>query len=155
MPEVEIQIKNLGALKRAFRDYPKISEPVFEQAIHGSAAALAKHTTRATVPFKTGRLLQSFIPSFGRLQARWSPTVRYAIFVHEGTRPHDIYPVIKRALFWKGAAHPVKVVHHPGTRAQPFMKDIAQRSTEDINRLFVQALDKIMGQIAKIVNAEA
>lgn len=155
MAIVEIQIKNLPALKKAFRDYPKISEPILQQAIYGSAATLAKYTTRGAVPFRTGRLLQSFIPSFGRLQAKWSPTARYAIFVHEGTKPHIILPVVKRALFWKGAEHPVKKVHHPGTRAQPFMKTIAEKSGGDINKLFGQAYDKIMGQIARQVNAEA
>jgi hypothetical protein len=47
----------------------------------------------------------------------------YAIFVHEGTSPHDIYPSSAQALFWPGAAHPVKVVHHPGTHPDPFMSD--------------------------------
>lgn len=155
MPIVEIQIKNLPTLKRTFRDYPHISEPTLEKAIHGAIAVLAKNTTRSTVPFRTGRLLQSFIPNFGRLQAKWSPTANYAIYVHEGTRPHTIFPRIKRALFWQGAAHPVKRVEHPGTRARPFMKDIAARSTEGINTIFKSAFDKIMEEIAKRVNADA
>ena len=32
------------------------------------------------------------------------------------TRPHDIYPRNKKALYWAGASHPVKVVHHPGSQ---------------------------------------
>ena len=40
------------------------------------------------------------------------------------TRPHDIRPRNKKALYWEGAAHPVKVVHHPGSRipARPFIQ---------------------------------
>lgn len=45
----------------------------------------------------------------------------YAIFVHEGTGPHVIEPKAAKALSWPGADHPVKVVHHPGTRPDPYM----------------------------------
>jgi len=38
----------------------------------------------------------------------------YAEFVEIGVEPHDIYPKDKKALYWAGAAHPVKKVHHPG-----------------------------------------
>ena len=44
----------------------------------------------------------------------------YAIYVIKGTRPHDIYPVNAKALYWPGADHPVKVVHHPGTEANDY-----------------------------------
>ena len=49
--------------------------------------------------------------------------VPYAHFVTDGTRPHLIYPSAKRALAWPGAAHPSKVVHHPGYRGNPFLTD--------------------------------
>lgn len=152
MPIVELTIPNLPELRRAFRDYPKISEPILQRAIHASAAVLAKHTTRQEVPFRTGRLLQSFIPRFARLQASWTPTARYAIFVHEGTKPHTIFPRLKRALFWEGAAHPVRKVSHPGTRAQPFMRTIAGKSQPEITGVFKQAGDLINQEIAKRTN---
>lgn len=46
----------------------------------------------------------------------------YAVFVHEGTGPH-IIEAHGGGLMWPGAGHPVKVVHHPGTHADPFMSD--------------------------------
>ena len=46
----------------------------------------------------------------------------YAAYVELGTRPHEIRPSSKQALFWEGAAHPVAAVHHPGTRPQPFLR---------------------------------
>lgn len=40
-----------------------------------------------------------------------------------GASAHDIRPREPGgALFWPGAPHPVNVVHHPGNRAQPFMR---------------------------------
>lgn len=47
-------------------------------------------------------------------------SVSYAKYVAEGTPAHDIYPVNKKALAWKGGGHPVTHVHHPGTEARPF-----------------------------------
>lgn len=38
-------------------------------------------------------------------------------FLHDGTKPHEIRPSSKKALSWPGAAHPVKRVQHPGTKA--------------------------------------
>lgn len=43
-----------------------------------------------------------------------------AAFVIEGTSPHPIDPVNKKALMWPGAAHPVRHVNHPGTQPNPF-----------------------------------
>lgn len=45
----------------------------------------------------------------------------YAIFVHEGTGPHEITPKGAQALAWPGGDHPVKVVHHPGTHPDKYM----------------------------------
>lgn len=49
----------------------------------------------------------------------------YAYFVHEGTGAHEIRPRTKKALkFYSGSAGGfvfAKVVHHPGTRANPYL----------------------------------
>lgn len=54
-------------------------------------------------------------------------TAPYAEHVHEGTgvygpngRPIVIAPTNKKALFWPGAAHPVKKVVQQGVRPNPF-----------------------------------
>jgi len=153
MADIEIEIKNLDSLRRALRDYPKISEPIFQKAIVASQAVLAKYTLKNDpVPYRTGFLLQSFRFATGRLWARWFPTVKYAVYVHEGTRPHEIFPKFKRALYWEGAEHPVKRVRHPGTKPNPFMIKIAKKATPEINKLFLQALDKVNQEIANKAN---
>lgn len=50
-----------------------------------------------------------------------------AIFIYQdqGTRPHTIRPRRKRALFWPGAAHPVRVVRHPGVKAMRYTDKVA------------------------------
>ncbi len=53
--------------------------------------------------------------------------IKYAIYIETGTDPYVIRPVKAKALFWPGAAHPVKVVHHPGIKAHPFLRPAADR----------------------------
>lgn len=49
----------------------------------------------------------------------------YAPYVNDGTRPHIIRPRTKQALRFRVGGRTVfaKVVHHPGTRARPFLDD--------------------------------
>lgn len=48
--------------------------------------------------------------------------VEYGGILEDGSPPHIIRPKNKKALYWKGAAHPVKLVHHPGTKGYPIVK---------------------------------
>ena len=49
----------------------------------------------------------------------------YAVYVHEGTRPHVIRPRNKQVLAFNGREGRVfaREVHHPGTRARPFLRN--------------------------------
>lgn len=62
----------------------------------------------------------------------------YSRMVHDGTRAHVIVPSAKRALFWPGAAHPVRRVNHPGTAANPYMKRALQSATAKITQLYAE-----------------
>ncbi|NME95358.1 hypothetical protein HF847_05040 [Clostridium cochlearium] len=42
--------------------------------------------------------------------------VDYGAILEEGSKPHVITPKNGKALYWKGATHPVKKVNHPGTK---------------------------------------
>ncbi len=74
-------------------------------------------------PVDTGRLRASISIEYVRdgLGAEIGTEMQYAPYVEFGTKPHEIKPKTKRALFWPGAAHPVASVQHPGTKAQPFL----------------------------------
>lgn len=56
-------------------------------------------------------------------EVRISTNVAYAQYVHDGTRPHVIRPRRRQALRFVVGGRVVyaKVVHHPGTRARPFL----------------------------------
>ncbi|MBI4119244.1 MAG: HK97 gp10 family phage protein [Parcubacteria group bacterium] len=174
MATFEVKIENLPELRRAFRDYPKIAEPILQKAIIATQFIFQKHTLKDNpVPWRTGNLLQSFRFKFGRLQARWFPTAKYAPFVEFGTRPHAIFPRRALALAWEqGGSRGYKTassgrryyrskagnmvfaahVNHPGTKARPFMGKIVKNSQNDVTKLFKQAGDMITREIAKRTN---
>ena len=47
--------------------------------------------------------------------------IKYAVMVEKGTKAHIIKPKDKKALYWKGATHPVKKVNHQGSKAKPYL----------------------------------
>jgi HK97 gp10 family phage protein len=60
--------------------------------------------------------------------------VDYALYVEFGTQPHIIRPKNKKALHWKNGKKDVfaKEVHHPGTKAQPFIRNTFYHKIPDI-----------------------
>jgi bacteriophage HK97-gp10 putative tail-component len=100
----------------------RLSASEQERRMHAAmteTVALATRRVVARTPKRTGALAASV---GGEVQSSVVGVVRsglhYAQFVEEGTRPHLIGPRRKRALYWPGAAHPVRVVHHPGSRGR-------------------------------------
>lgn len=92
------------------------------------AARQVMNRAKVLAPVDTGRLRASI-----RIESRRTFTLRsvftvgsdvsYAPMVHDGTRPHIIRPKRAQALRFRVGGRIVyaKVVHHPGTRARPFL----------------------------------
>ena len=74
---------------------------------------------------KSGRLAASITSQATGNQAAVGTNVIYAAIQQFGgrTAAHIIRPKTAKALFWLGAKHPVKLVHHPGSDipARPFL----------------------------------
>ena len=150
--DFKVTIPNLEDLLSAFTKAPEISGPILQRAIVATNLVFIQRTDEKTVPYKSTMLIHSFRFSAQPLKATWGPTVNYAAYVELGTPPHPIFPVEKKALWWKGAPHPIRRVNHPGTKANPFMEKILQRSEPGITDLFEQALDKVTQAIADAAN---
>lgn len=76
---------------------------------------------RREAPVDTGRLAGSFQLEGRGLGYAIVSGVEYAGAVLTGTQPHIIVPRTKQALWWQGAAHPVKRVQHPGTAGNDYV----------------------------------
>jgi phage gpG-like protein len=64
----------------------------------------------------------------------------YAAAHQLGSKPHVIEAKNKKALFWKGASHPVKSVNHPGLPPRPFFPFHASGKATDTARLRVKEI---------------
>ena len=79
----------------------------------------------------TGHLMRGITTDVGNMEVTiHTSNVKYARGVEEGTRPHIIRAKNKKALYWKGAKHPVKSVRHPGSRAKPFLIPAFEKEKE-------------------------
>jgi bacteriophage HK97-gp10 putative tail-component len=77
----------------------------------------------------------------GFLTGAIASNVKYAGWLEDGTKPHVIRPKNKKALFWPGAAHPVKQVNHPGTPAFKVLTGARDQVVKDAQK-FVNAAMK-------------
>lgn len=171
MRSFEIKITGAKELSLACKRYPQIARPIIQRALVGTQAVFAKHTLKNNpIPYRLGGLLASFRFRSGSGWSRWYPTAHYAQMVEEGTRPHRIYPKAARALSWKSGGTGkyvtsasgrryyksatssrafARYVDHPGTKPQPFMQAILDNSRADLEKLFGQATQKILAEIAR------
>lgn len=150
----QISIPNLSRLQEALASYPSISAPIVQKAVVAAQAILAKFTNGTTVPIKTGYLVQNWAFEIGNLQARWYPRASYAPYVEFGTVPHEIKAVNKRVLANAATGQFFgPIVHHPGTKANPFMERIVAAAQPDIETLFGTALEQVTAAIAEQNNA--
>lgn len=78
---------------------------------------------------------------FGDSRAEVGTQDPVGLYVTGGTRAHVIAPRDKKALFWPGARHPVREVHHPGTKPNPFMQRALDKVGPEIDQIIVDQLE--------------
>lgn len=144
-------LKGFSQLQARMKAIGKTEVVVRSIVIHG--VANAKHL----VPRKTSNLGRTIRPgritaTSGELVAGGTQNVGYARYVEQGTRPHVIRPKPGRvgrngrpaALAWGGnrrlsrslrsgaqATHFAREVHHPGTRAHPYLVPGLQQAANE------------------------
>lgn len=127
MPDIKIRITNLPEIKRAFGQAPQLMSKHFNVAIK-QATFLVEGKSKINAPVDTGYLMGShrtkFLGSGIGFTGIVYPKADYAMFVHQGTR------------FMK---------------ARPFLKDAAESSENQIERLFTQALQGVLNDIGRMV----
>ena len=96
-------------------------------------------------PVDHGVLKKWFSESLGSDEAVIKSPAEYAQWVNDGTRPYTITPTSKKALYWEGADHPVKVVHHPGIKARHFVEDSLADVNGRLDGYFLRAISEVMG----------
>ncbi len=124
--KIEIKVKGIEELKRNIGRYKSAFNQVLEAAvlagclpIQNEAKQRIRKKTRTTASSIHSEIVERR-PSYAMgAVGSDSEVARHLEF---GTKPHVIVPKNKKALYWPGAAHPVKKVSHPGTPPYPFLR---------------------------------
>jgi hypothetical protein len=123
MVNIELKFEGRALLdklqKKADEVPDKLSKVLNESAFN------AQDILERNAPRDTGNLAGSHrVENRGLLERIIFPdegVAPYALFVVLGTKPHVIEG--NPYLYWPGADHSVKRVNHPGTKAQPYIKE--------------------------------
>lgn len=151
MTEVRIQIKNAQEIKRAFHKSPALMTKNLDTAIR-KVVLFIRNRAVTNAPIRTGNLRASVYTDFQPLRGEIGFAAKYAAAVHDGSKAHVILPKNGKALFWKGASHPVRKVNHPGSRANPYLRRAVEENQFQIDKLFSEAVQDTLDQVAKEVN---
>lgn len=136
------KLEGLPELNRRLNAITKNQDLLRDIQIHAVARA------KTIVPRKTSALGRSIHPgASGPDFAIIEATAPYAAYVELGTRPHVIRPRNKRLLSWTegkrlsgrprtgaaaGARFFARVVHHPGTKPQPYLVPAAKWALDKV-----------------------
>lgn len=102
-------------------------------------------TRQGRVPFDKGDLRKAHVVEpYGAQGAKLAAKTPYARAVHDGRPKLIIKPRKGKALYWKGAAHPVKRVVQPARRGRPWLRE----SVEDLRREGLDFLKPTLGPMA-------
>ena len=151
MAEIKIKIEGLDTLKKNIAQSPQIVHQELSNFVK-TTVNMIRPMMRREVPFASGKLSQNIQSKSNGLQGEVGPNlsaVPYAIFVHSGTKPHEIRPTTKKALYWKGALHPVKVVRHPGTKPNKFVDRTASEAEKMVPRILNTFIENITNRLTK------
>ncbi len=112
------------------------------------AVLLAERGVKQVTPVRTGHLRRSITSRVeSNTLGRVGTNLRYARAVHQGRRAVTIRPKNKRALFWKGAAHPVKGVHQKARAGNPFLTNGLNRAQPQIEADLAKFGIKVFGAV--------
>jgi hypothetical protein len=90
-------------------------------------------------PRKTGYLASTVVKDVGVGVGSVQVLASYARYVAEGTRPHEIRPVNGRVLVFaapNGGLVFTQVVHHPGTKPNPWLQDAVAEGQSRVEEVF-------------------
>lgn len=132
---LEIDTSGIGKL-------PGRWEQAKARGLNESAQTLVRFLMENS-PVDHGLLKSWFIESIDDEQAVIKSPAEYAIYQDQGTAPYMIQSRKPNGyLFWEGADHPVKTVHHPGIKAKHFVQQSMDELAPLAPGFFLRALEE-------------
>lgn len=131
---------------------PANHEAQLNLSIHEAIAfstRFGRALTAANTPRRTGRTANSVQASIdgagSRVTGKFGSNSEIFGYLEFGTRPHEIHPRFKKALFWPTARHPVKSVHHRGTSAQHILEHAGEATGEVAKDRLGEVFEDVFG----------
>ncbi|MHB1131657.1 MAG: HK97 gp10 family phage protein [Chloroflexota bacterium] len=133
----------------------------FLSAAVTSGANICRDAASVAAPYRTGTLKRSLHTEVGESTALRAVVLvgtdlEYAQAIEFGSglygpkkAKYIIRPKNKKALFWKGARHPVAFVMHPGVRPRPFLLPAFQATKSAVRAEIGGALRSLLRGYAK------
>ncbi len=146
---ITVEIKNLDELKKTLEAYPRVSAKEINSAINKTLVHIQGEAMKKA-PVDTGKLRSHWQLRVYDLEGYLRNKMKYAIFVHEGTKPHWVG---KKHLQGWANRHGIPVflvqraIAKKGTKANPFLKKAIINSERELDRYFETALDNILKKI--------
>jgi len=142
---ISIKVKNLDKIKAKFKIAPVKMTIELGKAINRIITKIendAKRNAPVNKQSGGGNLRQSIRSiMLGPARGKVEVGANYGIYVHEGTRPHIIRVRQKKVLANKREGRIFgKVVHHPGTKKNPFLQKAVDENKSFINKEFSKAV---------------
>lgn len=115
----------------------KLSGPLRQKLLE-RLANIAYEKAFFGAPWRTGKLAGSIVKEVSGEEASIHALAPYAVYVVNGTAPHEIRPVNARVLAFQAASQMVftSIVHHPGSAPNPFMQNAAQEALSKAEETF-------------------
>lgn len=124
--KINVDTKSIDKFSVNLSKYKDKIQENIRKAIQKSSLSVKKgamENLTANGNVKTGHLRRSIAYRTTMTQGViHTSNVKYARGIEEGFKPHLIKAKNKKALYWKGAKHPVKVVRHPGYKGSPYLR---------------------------------
>lgn len=152
MVGIKVNIPQSDRMIAAFKRAPGVAEENLSLAIERIVFKVQGRAMREAPVNKQsggGNLRQSIVAGMAsRLVGIIRVGAAYAVYVHEGTRPHVIVATRAKVLMNRRTGQVFgKRVNHPGTRANPFLQRAADQSQSDIIQEFETVATKTFASI--------
>lgn len=141
---------NIANVKLAFDKAPEDTVRQISNAIRLIAFRLER-TAKPKVPTDTGQLRSDVrAKEFKELSAKVGTDKKYAVYVHEGTKPH--FPPISALEGWsrRHGVSPFAVargIARRGTKANPFMKDALGETENYREQVVVKGINAVLSNL--------
>lgn len=149
---ISVKLKGFDTIIKGLKKSPEMAINELGKAL-GKSMVITHNQALKEAPVNKqgggGNLRQNIKQNrINKLKGEVDSKAKYSGYVHEGTRPHIIRAKRKKVLASRRTGQIFgKVVRHPGTKPNPYMKRALKKSEKRINTFF----EKATINIAKII----